>query len=204
MTVSEIDGLEGAATVRLKAQERVFEPGDVCTHFYYLLDGTIRVELLSRAGKPITLYRFGAGETCILTTACLLSGESYIAEAVTESPVEALALPVSTFRERLNGSAPFRELVFQSFAQRLATMMAKIEAVTSVPVDQRLAEALLFLTASDAGAEVTHDQLAAESGTAREVVSRKLALWEKNQWIRRGRGHVDVLNRGALASLARK
>lgn len=204
MTVNEIAGLEGAATVRLKAQECVFEPGDLCTHFYYLLGGTIRVELLSRAGRPVTLYRFGAGETCILTTACLLSGESYIAEAVTESPVEALALPVATFRERLNGSQPFRELVFQSFAHRLATMMAKIEDITTVPVDQRLAEALLSLTASETGAQVTHDQLAAESGTAREVVSRKLAHWEKNQWIRRGRGHVDILNRAALASIARK
>lgn len=194
--------LSSASKVALPANAKVFEAGDRCEHFYYVLDGTIRVDLMTRAGKPVTLYRVSGGETCILTTSCLLSGDLYNAEAIVEEPVQALAIPLTKFQSLLESSTEFRALVFSSFALRLSAMMVKIEEVISVPIDQRLAVRALELCAEQHPIIVTHDQLAADLGTAREVISRKLASWEGKGWIRRARGSFSITNKRQLERLA--
>ena len=194
--------LQNAQEVALPPDAKVFEAGDACDHFYYVLQGTIRVDLMTRAGKPVTLYRFSGGETCVLTTSCLLSGDLYNAEAIVEEPVKALAIPLKRFQSLLDTSPDFRELVFASFALRLSAMMAKIEEVTSVPIDQRLAMRALELRAEQHPIMITHEQLAADLGTAREVVSRKLASWEDKGWIKRGRGSFSITNKRRIERLA--
>ena len=194
--------LQDAKKVCLNADSKVFEPGDSCSQFYYLISGSIRVDLITRAGKPVTLYRFGNNETCILTTSCLFTGEQYNAQAVTETPVVALAISQHEFHAQLETSAEFRRLVFTSFAARLSSIMEKIEEVTSVPIEQRLAIRALELHCGNSPIEVTHEQLAADLGTAREVVSRKLASWESKGWIQRQRGSFSIIDRPSIQRLA--
>ena len=107
--------LQSAKKIELPKNTKVFQAGDTCEMFYFLERGTIRVDLMTRTGKPVTLYRFGSGETCILTTSCLLSGDIYNAEAITEDTVEARALPLAQFQLLLESSSDFRRLVFTSF-----------------------------------------------------------------------------------------
>lgn len=195
--------LENAREVSLVTDSKVFEPGDVCHHFYYVLSGIIRVDLITRSGKPLTLYRLGDNETCILTTSCLLSGDHYNAQAVAEQPVTALAIPRDVFFSQLDQSPEFRQFVFSSFASRLSAMMEKIEEVTSIPIEQRLAIRTLELYEERNPIVVTHEQLAADLGTAREVVSRKLANWENYGWIKRQRGSFTILDTQPIQQLAR-
>lgn len=194
--------LSGATLMSLAKGALVFQPGDHCANFVYLLSGVIRVDLIAKSGKAATLYRFGANESCVLTTSCLLSGEDYGAEARVEADAEACMLPRRLFDERLNSSAAFRELVFASFASRLAALMAKIEAIAFTPIDIRLAARVLELTVQNPVAQITHDQLAADLGTAREVISRKLAQWDRQGWIERGRGGFTVIDVVGLRTLA--
>jgi len=196
------DCLNEAEIIRLPKGARIFTPGDSCNQFFYLLEGVIRVDLIARSGKAITLYRFGASETCILTTSCLLSGEDYCAEAHVEEPVKTCIVPFAAFETGLNQSAEFRHLVFSSFAQRLSAMMGKIEEVAFTPIDTRLAARVLELNASNKIIHVTHEQLAADLGTAREVISRKFAQWEKTGMIERARGSLRVLNTQKLERMA--
>ena len=196
------DCLKQAAIVSLEPGVKIFEAGDRCENFYFLLDGQVRVDLVTESGKSMTLYRFGAGETCILTTSCLISGDLYNAEAITETTVSACAMPINAFKTQMDASPEFRELVFASLAIRLASMMTKIEEVAFTSVDHRLAMRLLELGDQNQTIEVTHEQLASDLGTAREVISRKLAVWEKKSWIKRNRGSLVILDGPQLEQLA--
>ena len=81
-------------------------------------------------------------------------------------------------------------------------MMTKIEEVTSFSIDQRLAKRALELREEQHPIDITHDQLAADLGTAREVVSRRLARWQSNGWIERKRGGFSILDEQILKQLA--
>ena len=196
------DCLKDASTVFVPKGTRVFQTGDPCNRFFYLLTGSIRVDLIARNGRTIMLYRFGGGETCVLTTSCLLGGDAYCAEAVAEEDTRACALPADAFEAQLSRSADFRRIVFSSFSARLAAMMEKVEEVAFVPIDRRLADRALQMHRQSPDIRITHERLAADLGTAREVISRKLAEWEKQGFIERGRGMFRIRDTAPLERLA--
>jgi CRP/FNR family transcriptional regulator len=180
-------------TIALPAQATVFSAGDPCSNFYFVQSGSIRVDLITAEGKSVLLYRIGPKQTCILSTSCLISHEHHCAEAMTETAVEAIAVPKTEFETLLSTSQSFRELVFQSFSLRFSTMMAKINEVSFASLDSRLAGRLLELGQDSEIIKITHEQLARDLGSAREVVSRKLLDWEAKGLIERGRGDVRIL-----------
>jgi CRP/FNR family transcriptional regulator len=189
-----------AQTVKLEQGRFVFHAGDACQAFLLLLDGEVRVQLTSEGGREVTLYRIGPGGSCILTTSCLLSQEHYPAEAIAESDVEAVAIPMSSFQEALESSHYFRQFVFDGFSTRLTNVIRKIEQIAFTAIDTRLAALLLEL--HDRGVEnVTHQELAVELGTAREVVSRHLKRFESEGWVRLGRGQISLTDRDGINSM---
>ena len=137
-----------------------------------------------------------------MTTSCLFSGANYAAEAHVEEASQACLIPKTAFEEKMGASAEFRNLVFTSFSDRLALMMSKIEDIACTPIDVRLAACAIERAADGSHVEITHDQLAAELGTAREVVSRKLAQWEASGIVRRKRGAFEILDKASLVRLA--
>jgi len=194
--------LESAQIVKLDHDRFVFHAGDLCQAFLILLDGEVRVQLTSESGREVTLYRIGPGGSCILTTSCLLSNEHYPAEAIAESDIEALAIPVSSFQLALEESQWFRRFVFDGFSSRLTSVIQKIEQIAFTAIDVRLAGVLLELDRK--GVEkITHQDIAVELGTAREVVSRHLKRFESEGWVRLGRGQVSLVDRPHIEALAR-
>mgnify|MGYP001822241565 CR=1 FL=1 len=194
--------LENAQVVKLDHDRFVFHAGDLCQAFLILLDGEVRVQLTSASGREVTLYRIGPGGSCILTTSCLLSNEHYPAEAIAESDVEALAIPVSSFQSALESSQWFRRFVFDGFSSRLTSVIQKIEQIAFTAIDVRLAAVLLDLDRK--GVEkITHQDIAVELGTAREVVSRHLKRFESQGWVQLGRGQVSLTDRAQIEALTR-
>ncbi len=191
---SERNHLEGSARrAQLPAGVRPFRSGDRCDHYLFLLSGRIRVQMVAESGREIVLYRIGAGETCVLTTACLMSGEDYPAEACSETEHDVLMLPRSAFRALLDHSPAFRDFVFRAYGQRIASLMALIEEVMFRRFDVRLARWLLERTEAEGRhLPVTHQQIAQELGSAREVVSRQLKDFERRGWLALGRGAIEV------------
>jgi CRP/FNR family transcriptional regulator len=144
------------------------------------------------------LYRVNAGEACILTTSCLLSHQRYPAEGVTENNLRAISIPVKMFDEGIAGSAGFRSFVFSSYGRRIADLILLVEDVAFGRMDIRLGQYLLD-SANDAGdIEATHQVMAAELGTAREVVSRQLKEFERRGWVKLGRGVIKISDSSAL------
>ena len=193
--------LADARVVSLARDHFVFHAGDLCEAFLILLDGGVRVQLVSANGREVTLYRIGPGGSCILTTSCLLSQEHYPAEAIAESDTHALAIPEPAFQSALENSAWFRKFVFDGFSSRLTNVIHKIEEIAFTSIDVRLAAFLLEL--HDKGTrDVTHQDISVELGTAREVVSRHLKRFEAEGWVQLGRGQISVIDRPALEALA--
>lgn len=193
--------LESGIPVRLDAERFVFRPGDACESFLILLDGIIRVQLISEDGKEVTLYRIGPGGSCVLTTSCLFTSEHYPAEAIAETDIEALAFPRDVFERTVEISAPFRRFVFDGFSQRLAKVISRMEELAFTSIDYRLAKALIDLHEREQ-TQVTHSALAVELGTAREVVSRHLKRMEKRGLIALARGKVTVLDLPGLLRMS--
>jgi len=192
-----------ARPVSAPAGTRIFGEGSACHAYLILLSGQLRVQKLSENGREIVLYRVGAGETCIVTTACLMSGTGYDAEGIAETEIRAQALPIEGFRELLARSAGFREFVFKAYGTRITDLLLLIEEVAFGRIDQRLAACLLEISKGKDRLEATHQELAVELGTAREVVSRQLKEFERRGWVTLGRGHLQLKNLSALDALAK-
>lgn len=188
--------------VRLPAGTRIFGPGQAPEAYLLLISGTVRVQQVSDAGREIVLYRVSAGESCALTTACLMGYEEYQAEAIAESDVEAVAIPRATFDDLIARSAEFRRFVFTAFSTRVTNLFRIIEDVAFSRVDVRLAQRLLELSDPKGHIDLTHQQLAAELGTAREVISRQLNEFQRRGWISTSRGAIDIARPDALRQLA--
>ena len=148
------------------------------------------------------LYRLLAGDTCTMTSACLLGDCNYSARAVSESPVAALGIPFQEFKTLMQQDSAFQAFVFRGFATRLASLMSKVSEVAFTPIDARLAARLLVLSEEHEILQVTHDQLATDIGSAREVVSRKLLALERDGIVERGRGVVRLVDKVQLEKIA--
>lgn len=194
--------LKSAVEVRLNADDFVFRPGDLCESFLILLNGRIRVQLVSEDGKEITLYRIGPGGSCMLTTSCLFGNEKYPAEAIAETDITALAFSRDIFERTVENSSEFRRFVFDGFSLRLAKVIGRMEELAFTSIDFRLAKVLLELH-EHGQTQVTHNKLAVELGTAREVVSRHLKRMEDRGHIAMARGEITILDPQALLSLSR-
>ncbi len=183
---------------------RVFGEGSPCQAFLIVSSGQIRVCKTGETGREIVLYRVGPGETCIVTTACLMTGTDYDADGVAESDIVAQALPLPGFMRLLAQSAGFRQFVFAAYGARIADLLLRIEEVAFGKIDQRLAAMLGERADAHGLLAMTHYDMAVELGTAREVVSRQLKEFERNAWVRLGRGQMQLTNAKALAALAQK
>ena len=193
--------LHQSRVIHLPAGETVYAPGQEPQHLILVISGTVRVQQTSAAGREIVLYRVHAGESCVMTTTCLLSHAAYTAEAVTESAATAVAIPRALIDRLLAESPVFRSFVFESYAQRITELFAVIEDIAFGRMDLRLTQRLNEL-AKDGIVHATHAQLAAELGTAREVVSRLLSEFQRRGLISTSRGAVTILDPQAFSRLA--
>lgn len=197
------DLVRGARRLVVTAGTHLFEPGQSPDSFLLLLKGTVLVQQHSRTGRDVALYRVHAGESCVLTTACMLAFEDYSADGVAETDIEAIAIPRRTFDDLAARSPIFREFIFKAYARRITELFSLIDDIVFQRMDVRLAARLLELAGRSAIVEATHQALATELGTAREVVSRTLAEFQRRGWVEQARGEIRLLQRQAMERLAR-
>jgi CRP/FNR family transcriptional regulator len=189
-------------TVSLAAGTRVFTPGQHPESMLLLLAGQVRVQQTSESGREVFLYRVHAGESCVLTTACMLADEDYTADAIAETDIEAVTIPRAVFDDLAGRSTVFRRFVFRAYSRRIADLFGLIDDIVFQRVDVRLAARLLELE-KDGHIAATHQMLAVELGTAREVISRTLGEFQRRGWVEQARGDLALLDRAAIDRLAR-
>jgi len=197
------DLVAGSRIMTVPEGALVFSAGQQADNLLLLLSGTVRVQQRSDTGREVTLYRVHAGESCVLTTACMLAFEEYAAEGVAEAQVTAAAIPRKLFDDLLARSSVFREFVFAAYSRRITDLFTLIDDIVFQRMDVRLAARLLELAGDGDTIRTTHAGLAAELGTAREVVSRILAEFGRRGWVDTQRGEVQLTDRPGLEGLVR-
>lgn len=189
---------QAAFLARLPAGKGVFAEGDQVEAIALLISGVVRVYKIGETGREITLYRFGLGESCILTANAILSQQSFPALATVEQAAEAVMIPAETFRDWMSRYDVWRDFVFDLLAQRLSSVMALVDEVVFRRLDARLASFLLDRSRTQNPISITHQEIASELGSSREVISRLLEDFASQGLIRSARGQVAILNRDSL------
>lgn len=177
-----------------------YREGGACGAYVMRLAGQSRVYKMSSSGREILLYRVAAGETCVITTTCLLGNSNYPASTIVEMPIRDVIIPSSAFNQLMVDSKVFRSFVMTNYGALITDLIVLLDEVAFHSLDARLAKLLL-----DVGANTinrTHQLMADELGTAREVVSRQLKRFEHKGWVALGRGHVEISDRSKLEKMA--
>jgi CRP/FNR family transcriptional regulator, anaerobic regulatory protein len=196
------DLMNNAGKISMPAKATAFHQGDACSNYLLILSGRIKVLTRAENGREIVLYRLGDGDSCVLTTSCLFGNARYPAEGITETEVTALAIPAEKFHDAIQQSKPFREFVFSSFSSHLGSLIALVEEVAFGKLDIRLARHLLKHCTDITTIETTHQQLATELGSAREVISRQLKDFESRGWLKLHRGSIEILDKQSLEEIS--
>lgn len=185
---------QAAYYARIPAGRDVFAQGDRVDAIALLFSGVIRVYKIGETGREITLYRFGTGESCILTANAILSNQLSSAIATVEQDAEAMMIPADTFRDWVRRYDLWRDFVFDLLSQRLSSVIEIVNEVAFRRMDIRVAILLLERSQMQSPLNVTHQEIAAELGSSREVISRILENLASQKLIRMGRGTVEVLD----------
>lgn len=188
--------------IRLPTGRDVFVEGDQVDSIALLISGVVRVYKISETGREITLYRFGLGESCILTANAILSHKSFPAIATVEKEAEAVMVPAEALRNWVRRYDLWREFIFDLLSQRLATVMAVVEEVAFRRMDARIADLLVQRGQFQKVIAITHQEIAAELGSSREVVSRILEDFADLGLIRTSRGKIEILDKEGLRKRA--
>jgi CRP/FNR family transcriptional regulator len=187
-----------AQPMHLAAGTPVFDERQRCQGFPLILKGSIRVYKSAPNGRELPLYRVAVGETCIITSSCLLGHTDYNACGIAEEATDMVLLPRSMFEDLL-AHEPFRHFVFRLFSERIAELMQLVEEVAFRRLDQRLAALLL---GKGKFVRATHQQLADELGSVREIVSRLLRGFAAQDLVTLGREQIEILDPAGVRRIA--
>lgn len=178
----------------------LFAAGDRCQAFPLLISGEIQVMRNTPDGHEIELYRIQPGESCIVSTSCLMGEAHYPARGQAVTDAVLAALPHDLFDDLIAAHPAFRHYVFGLFSERLVSMMQRVEDVAFRSLTRRIAA--LMLSQNDGSLGTTHEKLAAQIGASREAVSRALKKLEDAGCITLARGRIDVAARTRLSAEA--
>ena len=184
--------------------ELITAEGMMCRHIAFVMRGVLRVFKLSMEGREVTLYRVAAGETCLLSLSCLLRGTPLPATVDVEEQCEVLLVSSELVLALLDSHPSLQQYLFQQALERLSQIMRAIDTAALAGRSRALAEVLVERSLGGSTVEITttHQQLAVELGTAREVVSRYLRQWEKASVVSLKRGRIRVLDLEMLKEIA--
>jgi CRP/FNR family transcriptional regulator, anaerobic regulatory protein len=185
---------------RLRQGDVAYRQGQTCHNYVMCIEGQTRIFKTSESGREIMLYQVGPGETCVLTTSCLIARNPFPAESTAQADVLLAALPASNFHHLMASSPKFRLYVLSNYGDLLSSLIMLVDEVAFASLDLRLARRLIAEADSGGTVSKTHQQLALDLGSVREVISRYLSEWERLGWVRSSRGSIEVLDQAALAA----
>ncbi len=188
--------------VTADAGDVLFHEGSDLSAVPFVESGRIRVFKRSHGGQEITLYDINPGESCVLAAGSILSGKRYPANAVADSPVVVWLLDIPTVKSLFESNHVFRSWIFDLLSSRIVDLMGLVEEVAFKKMDVRLASYLIERADANGHISATHETIATELGTAREVVSRILRQFEIEQMVVMGRVKISISDKSKLADHA--
>lgn len=190
--------MQKAFLTRIPAGRDVFVEDERVETIALLISGVVRVYKIGGTGREITLYRFGLGESCILTANAILNHQTFPAIATVEQDAEAALIPADDFRDWVNQYDLWRSFVFDLLSHRLSVVLDIVDEVVFQRMDTRLAAKLLDYSRIHNPIRITHQEIAAELGSSREVISRILEDFTSQGLIQSGRGIIEIVDMESL------
>lgn len=172
----------------------IFVEGDQVDGIALMMSGVVRVYKLGESGREITLYRFGEGESCVITANAILNQQDFPAIAQVEKDAEAVMIPAEVFSDWIRKYNPWREFVFNLVSNRLVSVMEIVDEVAFQRMDRRVASFLLDRSKIQNPIAITHQEVANEIGSSREVISRLLEDFSSRGMVRLSRGEIEILD----------
>jgi CRP/FNR family transcriptional regulator len=187
--------LKALASIKVKAGAHLLERGDTAGGAYLVVSGALRVFYISQAGREATLYRVRSGGTCVLALTSTLGEAPYPAWVDAEEQGSTFVrVPPAMLQHLLDTETSFRQFMFSALSTRITELMLSLEEVGTARIEQRVAKLLLDRRESDGIVRLGQAAIAAELGTAREVVFRALRSLAARGLIDKSRGQVRVLD----------
>lgn len=183
---------------KIPAGREIFVEGDSVNGIALMMSGIVRVFKISQSGREITLYRFGEGESCVITANAILHQQDFPAIAMVEQDAEAVMIPAETFSDWVRRYDEWRDFVFYLVSDRLASLMEIVDEVAFQRVDRRVASFLLERSPLNAPIRITHQEIANEIGSSREVISRILEDFSARDMVNLARGEIQVIDPDGL------
>ncbi len=190
--------------VHWPAGQIVLYTGQACENLVVVEQGQIAVQRPALDGRMITLYHIDRGQSCVLSSGCILNRQPFPAQAVCLTQVMAFLVPAPRVRQWTRENEHWRSFMFETLSQRLAHLIDLVDSVVFKSLPERLwdwlqANAEVTSETHDSGVSCaivarTHQQIADELGTSREVVSRLLKKMERAGKLRLQRGRVVLLS----------
>ena len=178
--------------------------GDNCSYLSFVLSGIVRVYKIGESGREITLYRLYKGDSCILTASCILSHSTFPAYSIAETDVEVISIPSNLFSRWIKQYSFWQNYTFNLVSERLADIIAVVEEIAFRHIDVRIADRLNKLYEENGNpVKITHQKLASDIGSSREVVSRILKDFEEKNIIRISRGEIEILEPASLKNYSK-
>lgn len=190
-----------AKRIDVEAGTQMFSAGDECSSYVLVLGGCVKVYKSFGNGREFVLYRLERGDTCCATTSVLLGGDRHVTDAVAEQDTSVVLIPRRDFEQAFHDSRGFRHYVLSTYGTRVQQLILLLESVMAQNVEVRLARCILERAGSGNTIEASHGELAVEVGTAREVVSRKLKQFERQELVGLDRRQITILDRDALKEI---
>lgn len=183
----------GAERHLLRARRRLFANNALQGCFLVVISGRVQV-YRAIGSRELTLYRLTGGDVCLYNALTQLTGQSfYEATAIAETDVELMSLSAERFQEAFSLSADFRAYILRELADRIGQIMNVLDGIVFQRLDVRLAQLLLSRTCdNDECVCVTHQEIACDLGSSREVISRLLKEFERKGWIGLARGEIRL------------
>ena len=188
-----------ARYIDVSAGKHLFMEGQECGSLSFVLNGRVRVYKLGENGREITLFRVESGQGCTLTASCILNDQPYPAFAITETDIQTIAVPAEIFKIWITQYPFWQNFMFQHMNERITSVLTLIGEIAFRRVDSRIAEYLTTSVNGNTEIHTTHQKIAADLGTSREVVSRILKNFEHQGWISLSRNMIQVQNVDELA-----
>lgn len=176
---------------------------DACLGFVYVKKGSIRVFITSDEGREITLFHIANDDTCILSSACALSGVSLDVQMIAESDTELLAMGAGTFEKLVRSNIYVKSFAYELTTKRLSGVVWILEQILFAHFDSRMAQFLIsvYERTGSKTIKMTQEAMAREINSAREVVARMLKQFENDGIISVGRGNITIKDLNALKKL---
>jgi CRP/FNR family transcriptional regulator len=185
--------------MKVPAGTPVFSERDPCSGFPIVLSGRVRVSKALESGRELALYEVTPGESCVISTSCMLGSAPYGARGECATDAEIVLIPRSTFDRLVAEHRPFREEVLQVFADRILQLMELVESIGFQRLDRRLAASLL---GKGARVSASHHEIAEQLGVSRESVSRLLKQFEQSGYVHLERGAIEIVDAAGLRRVA--